>query len=247
MNYFYIRVSCDTLSMNNQKVAIARFIKRNNVVDYELIEDISSGFNNKKGNKLFDLISKMNIDDTLYAYDISRISRSMDKLILFNQYILDKNIKFICINPSIDEKFVTSSESTLNIILSNITELESEYVSIIAKNALNKLKQNGVKLGAPQKYDENMILKVKELRKQGMSCQAIATMLGMSKATASRLARYEDAEKENIYIEVPINIKLELWADMKIGKSKKELSEKYNLDFATIENIISSLKGGGHW
>lgn len=247
MNYFYVRVSYKTLPMDNQILTIGRFINRNNIENYEIIKDVSCGFYNRKGNTLFDLITNMHTHDTLYVCDISRISRSMERLQLFNQYILDKNIKFICVNQTIEEKFINNSQNALNTILSNITELEIEYISIIAKKALNKLKEQGVKLGAPPKYDETMVAKVKELKRKGLSCREIGTELGMSKATASRLARYEPDKKETVYIDVPLNIKLEMWADLKMGKSIIDLSKKYKLDVDTISNIIASLKGGGHW
>ena len=247
MNYFYIRVSCKTVPMDNQIIALDRFIKQNDLLDYKLIKDISIGYDNISGNFLFDFINELTPYDTLYSYDISRISRSLEKLLLFNQHLSSRNIKFVCVNPSIEDVFVKNQASTLNIILSNITELETEYISIIAKNALSKLKQQGIKLGAPPKYDETVIAKVKELKARGMSCQAMAIELGMSKASAARLARIGSETKETIDIDIPINIKLEMWSDWKMGMSKKDLSKKYKLDIDSVSIVISSLKGGGHW
>ena len=247
MNYFYIRVSRKTLSMDNQMFAIKQYIERNQILDYKIISDVSQGYCKKNGNKLYDLISQMNATDTLYVYDISRISRSMEELQQFNQRIFDKNINFICINQSIEEKFVKNLKGELAVILSNITELETEYISIVAKKALNKLKEQGVKLGTQPKYDDNMVAQVKELREQGLSYQEIADKLGISKSTAARLDKDITNIKEIDTIDIPMEIKLSIWADMKMGKSRENLAEKYSLDIFEIDTIIRSLRGGGHW
>ena len=51
MNYFYIRVSYKALSMDNQILAIGRYIKSNNLSEYEIVRDISNGFVKRKGSR----------------------------------------------------------------------------------------------------------------------------------------------------------------------------------------------------
>ncbi len=55
--------------------------------------------------------------------------------------------------------------------------------------ALQRKKEQGVKLGAPNKYGEDVIAQIVEMREQGQTCQQIADKLGIPKSTIARLAR----------------------------------------------------------
>lgn len=70
-------------------------------------------------------------------------------------------------------------------------EFLKRQIGYNTSNALQRKKEQGVQLGTPPKFDEEDVAKVKELQSQGYSCSQIANMLGMSKATVSRLGRKE--------------------------------------------------------
>ena len=68
-------------------------------------------------------------------------------------------------------------------------EFLKRQIGYNTSNALQRKKEQGVKLGCPSKYGEEEVTQIKELRGQGLSCQAIADKLGISKATVARLMK----------------------------------------------------------
>lgn len=70
-------------------------------------------------------------------------------------------------------------------------EFLKRQIGYNTSNALQRKKEQGVKLGTPPKYHTEEIKKIKELQSQGYTCRQIGEVLGMSKATVSRLARKE--------------------------------------------------------
>lgn len=249
MNYFYARVSNENLSFDNQLVLLKKYAKSHNLRIDKIIKDISDGFENQKGNCLFDLLSIMNKKDMLYCYNVSRISRRASKLRTFYEMIVLKKINVIFLQNSNAEIIIKEAPIDLSVILSNISEIDAEYISIVTKNALNDLKEKGIKLGRPPKYNEEIIKKVNDMFKLGKTRLEIAQELEINDTTVWRMLNAHDTtiDNENTYANVPLETRLEIWGDKKIGKTNKELAELYNLKIETIECILKSLKGGAHW
>ena len=249
MNYFYARISDEKLSYENQLIEFDRYSKFNKINIDIIIKDVSDGFENKKGNRLFDLLNDMNDNDTIYAYNLSRISRRASRLRQFYDLIKLKRVNVVFLLNSDEELIIKETPMELCVILSNISEIDTEYISIVAKNALNNLKEQGIKLGRPPKYDSEMINKVVELYKSGKTRLEIAEELNIPYLSVWRLINDHDKniESEETYINIPLEMKLEIWGDMKMGKNNEELAKQYHLDVETIESILKSLKGGAHW
>lgn len=66
-------------------------------------------------------------------------------------------------------------------------EFLKRQIGYNTSNALQRKKEQGVKLGRKATYGDEEIRQIKELREQGLSCQAIADRLAISKATVTRL------------------------------------------------------------
>ena len=254
MNYFYARVSTDRLSFENQLSQMNAYAAEHNLSIDRTVKDISDGFENKRGNRLFDLLNQMNENDILYCYNLSRISRRANKLFPFYALIKSKNINLIFLFNTNEETIIKDAPIELSVILSNVSEIDAEYISIITKTALNGLKEKGVKLGRPQKYDSETIQKVIDLHKTGLTAPKVAEELHIPYETVWRMIKisegyYIDTRSSHEYalINIPLETRLEIWGDRKIGKTTKELAEMYQLDIETIEIILKSLKGGGHW
>ena len=249
MFYLYLRISNEKLSFENQINKLTEYVKNKNIELKNIIKDISNGFRKEEGNCLYDLLNSMKRGDYLITYNISRISRDTNNLVQFFQLIKDKDINLIFVENSNEEHIIKNSVNSLNIILSNITELDAEYISLITKNALQDLKDKGIKLGAPKKYGKDFIKKVKDFYNSGQSMQTTAMYFGISSATVYRFVN--DNSQKTITSEnlnnVAIETKLSIWADNKLGITKKELAIKYNLSIDIIDKIIKSLKGGAHW
>lgn len=201
MSYFiYQRISTEKQSLIRQEGAIADYCKDNNITVNEenIYSDIITGKIIKRENYQI-MKSRLQKDDVLIMLDLDRLGRNWDLIKAEWKDLTDKGVYIIIVNcplinvlpdkngsVSIDKRLIQELMFTL---LCYLSQKEVEKVSIRTKEALKAKKAQGVQLGTPPKYDDSDVEKVKELQRQGYTCRQIGEMLGMSKATASRLGR----------------------------------------------------------
>lgn len=201
MSYFiYQRVSCEKQSLIRQEGAIADYCKANNIIvaDENIYSDVITGKTIKRDNYQL-MKSRLKKDDVLIMLDLDRLGRNWDLIKAEWKDLTDRGVYIIIVNCplinvlpdkngsiSIDKRLIQELMFTL---LCYLSQKEVEKVSIRTKEALKAKKAQGVQLGTPPKYDGEDVAKVKELQSQGYTCREIADMLGMSKATVSRLGR----------------------------------------------------------
>lgn len=201
MSYFvYQRVSCDKQSLTRQEGAIADYCKENNitVAEENIYSDVITGKTIKR-EKYQLMKSRLQKGDILIMLDLDRLGRNWD--LIKNEWkdLTDKGVYIIIVNcplinvlpdkngqVSVDKRLIQEMMFTL---LCYVSQKEVEKISERTKTALRAKKEQGIQLGTPPKYDDKDVAKVKALQSQGYSCQEIANMLGMSKATVSRLGR----------------------------------------------------------
>lgn len=255
MNYFYARISNKNLSFDNQLNLLNEYCFKFNIKIDNLVKDISNGFEQIKGNTLFELLQNLTKKDCLFVFNLSRISRDGRNLIEFYDILKSKQVKLVLLRDCIEDKIIKDSPKSLNVILGNITELDAEYVSIITKNALNELKNKGIKLGRPFVDIRNNSDEIIKMYDSGHRMQEVADHFNISIATVSRIIdrkgqnkkRLENITHNSDIANVPLDIKLSIWADWKLDYDYNYLAEKYNFSVETINQIIQSLKGGGNW
>lgn len=200
MYYIYQRVSCEKQSLIRQEGAIGDYCKANNIVvdEKNIYSDIITGKIIKRENYQ-KMKARLVKDDILIMLDLDRLGRNWDLIKTEWKDLTDRGVYIIIVNcplinvlpdkdgsVSIDKRLIQEMMFTL---LCYVSQKEVEKVSIRTKEALKAKKEQGIKLGAPVKYKADKIEEIKALRKQGMTCQAIADKLGISKATVSRLAK----------------------------------------------------------
>lgn len=200
MYYIYQRVSCEKQSLIRQEGAIGDYCKANNIVvdEKNIYSDIITGKVIKRENYQ-KMKARLVKDDILIMLDLDRLGRNWDLIKTEWKDLTDRGVYIIIVNcplinvlpdkdgsVSIDKRLIQEMMFTL---LCYVSQKEVEKVSIRTKEALKAKKEQGIKLGAPVKYKADKIEEIKALRKQGMTCQAIADKLGISKATVSRLAK----------------------------------------------------------
>ena len=248
MNYSYARVSNKNLSFDNQNNAISSYAQKNHISIDRQINEISNGFEMKDDNELYKLIRQLSKNDCLLCYNISRISRSFEKLYEFYNIVNQNNIRILFVNNSTEERIIREAPISLSVILSNITEIEAEYISIITKNALSELKKKGIILGRRVSIDSDTKEKIKEYYKNGHTTRETAEYFNVSPATVGRAVRGRNTKGENFDVSnIPLETRLLIWADKKIGKTNKELAQLYNVEEQYIDDIIKFLRGGGNW
>ena len=200
MYYIYQRISTEKQSLIRQEGAISDYCKANNIVVSEenIYSDVITGKTIKR-EKYQEMKSKLVKGDILIMLDLDRLGRNWDLIKNEWKELTDKGVYIIIVNCplinvlpdgngeiSVDKRLIQEMMFTL---LCYVSQKEVEKISCRTKEALKAKKEQGIKIGAPRHYDDGVESKVNELRERGLSMQAIANELGVSKTTVARLIK----------------------------------------------------------
>lgn len=179
MVYGYLRVSTDTQTVENQRYEIDKFAKSKELnVDKYIEETISGGkaVNKRKLGKLLRLLKE---GDILIATEISRLGRSLYMIMDILNLCMEKGVLILTIKDNFHLGDDIESK-VLAFAFSLSAEIERKLISQRTKEALERIKKEGKKLGRPigsknkvKKLDSKMDL-IKELLTKGMSILQIA-------------------------------------------------------------------------
>lgn len=185
--YSYCRVSTQFQSLERQEEAVKRYCQENNIkLDREFSDKISGKtFDRKEYQEMRELVQK---DDVIIIKELDRFGRSMDDIKMEWNYFMSKGVKIIIIdmplissdlkgNKTLDMKFIANIVFE---ILAYSAEKEREKLSQRTKEALAVKKAQGVKLGRPNTYSEELIDSAMEDFKNGMKIREIAVKYDVS-------------------------------------------------------------------
>lgn len=207
MYYIYQRVSCDKQSLVRQEGAIDDYCKANNitVLPENIYADIITGKTIKRENYQA-MKARLQKDDVLIMLDLDRLGRNWDLIKAEWKDLTDKGIYIIIVNcplinvlpenngtVSIDKRLI---QELMFSLLCYLSQKEVEKVSIRTKEALKAKREQGITLGRPNKRNDN-ISAVIALHNQGKSGRTIASELGLSAATVSRIIKENTNGTEN--------------------------------------------------
>jgi DNA invertase Pin-like site-specific DNA recombinase len=146
MNIGYIRTSTDKQDLDKQKILLLEYAQREKMLINEFVElQISSG-KSRDDRRINELILRLNSGDVILVTELSRLGRNMIEILNIIKEFSEKGIKIV---------FVRQPElSTLGIFgdlaiafYAKMAEVEREYTRRRIKDALQILKDKGVKLG----------------------------------------------------------------------------------------------------
>jgi DNA invertase Pin-like site-specific DNA recombinase len=186
-NYAYLRVSTDQQDIENQKLGILDYCNKNNFSSLKFMEDTSSGKLEWQKRGIGQIIEKANENDLIIASEISRLARSTLQVLDILEVCAKKKIAVhITKNQIVMDG---SMQSTIvSTILGLAAQIEREFISKRTKEALERAKQSGKKLGRPKgkaktvKLDEHTD-QIKEYLKKGVSKRSIARIIECSPST----------------------------------------------------------------
>lgn len=203
-NYAYVRVSTSATNRKAKKVKDRyveiekqdyerqRFILSNSGVVFDRIfeEHVSGGKQGRQRQAFNEMLGCLKEGDTVYFTETSRFGRNyIDCFEMLDMLTLDKKVrvKFICNGIDLEAGAKMNPYMWLN--LSNclvIDEFQKRQIGYNTSNKLKALKEQGVRLGAPQTIPQEKRDEAVELKKQGFSCNAISKMLGISRTVVSK-------------------------------------------------------------
>lgn len=187
-NYAYLRVSTDQQDLEKQKHGILIYANQRGISGLEFVEDVASGTIGWRKRKIGALIESMTKGDTIIFAEVSRIARSVLQVL---EMLAEAQRKEIAVhiakqNMAFDGSLNSKITAT---ILGLAAEIERDFISMRTKEALDKLKKDGVTLGRPAgglakklKLDAHGA-EIKKYLKKGISNRSIAKLIECSETT----------------------------------------------------------------
>ncbi|HRD71007.1 MAG TPA: recombinase family protein [Legionella sp.] len=181
----YIRASTDKQDLNNQKLEIFEFAKKNRLEVDDFIQMIISSRKTTKERRIDEMVSALGDADTLIITELSRLGRSTAEVIGIVNELIKKQVRVIAIKQNLDIKRHDMTSKVMITLFSLFSELERDLISLRTKEALASKKAQGIRLGKPKgtiqgsKFDKD-VDKIKELLLLGLSVRKIALFLGYS-------------------------------------------------------------------
>ena len=177
----YLRTSTDKQDLNNQRLEILEYARRNDLRVDDFIEISISSRQNRRARKIEELLEKLQPGDTLVVTELSRLGRSTGEVITLIDELVANEITILILKQNLklnkDQDDIQSI--TMITMLSLFAQLERSMISRRTKEALAAKKAQGVQLGKPKgtrqssqfDKDRNRIV---ELLSLGVSIRKIA-------------------------------------------------------------------------
>lgn len=196
----YIRVSTNKQDVNNQRLEILDYARRNDFKVDDFIEIEVSSRKSQKDRRIEELMSRLNQGDILIVSELSRLGRSTSEVIdLVNGMILRK-VNLIAIKQGLRISAKMDMQTKVVVTMFSLfAELERDIISERTKTALAGKKANGIKLGKPRgtiqasKLDDRQEA-IRELLKHRVAKSAIARMVGTSRTNLVEYIRRRELQ-----------------------------------------------------
>lgn len=188
MIYGYIRVSTDTQTMENQRHHILNFCRANEMEVDGWIEETISGTCSVDKRKLGRLLRRVGAGDLIICSELSRLGRNLFMIMSVLSLCMDKGCRVWTVRDGYRLGDDIQSK-VLAFAFGLSAEIERQLISDRTRQALSRLKAQGVQLGRPcgsrnQKYrldaHEKQIIR---LLNQGKSKREIARRCNVSPKT----------------------------------------------------------------
>ena len=184
MVYGYLRVSTDTQTVENQRYEINKFANNKGLVIDKYIEETISGGKAVNKRKLGSLLRVLKKDDILIASEISRLGRSLYMIMDILNLCMEKQVLVLTIKDNFHLGDDIESK-VLAFAFSLSAEIERKLISQRTKEALERIKKEGKKLGRPlgSKNIHSKVIDrlemIKDLYHKGLTIRKIAKRTGL--------------------------------------------------------------------
>ena len=202
---FYLRVSTNEQTTDNQRLELDKVAKKSNWHIYKYY--IDTGISGTKSDrpeflKLQKAILQNKID-IVAAWSVCRLGRSLQDLVSFLKLLDDKGVDLYLHQQGIDTR--TSSGKAMFQMIGVFSEFERSIISERVKAGLERAKNSGTQLGRPIIFEEK-VQDVLSLRAGGMAILKIAKKLNIGTGTVQKILKTYDISKD-----IEKSIELDLW------------------------------------
>lgn len=189
MYYAYIRVSTDHQHLENQKHEILTYAERHQIIIDKWFDETVSSRKPLRERRLGKLLRHLKKDDVLIATEISRLGRNLFEIMGILQNCLEQG----CQIWTLKENYRLGADIQSKVLAFSFglaAEIERKLISERTKNSLQRLKDEGKKLGRPYGTGYCKLQKnhhqIKELLDEHTSKAEIARIIGCSWVTLHR-------------------------------------------------------------
>lgn len=194
MIYGYIRVSTDKQTIENQRFEITRFCDVQGLTIDGWIEETISGTKDYDKRKLGSLLQNVQSGDLIICSELSRLGRSLFMIMEILSLCMSRGCRVWTVkdNYRLGEDI---QSKVLAFAFGLSAEIERNLISQRTKEALDRKRAEGVKLGRPKgALSKSVKLSGKEdairiLRAEGTSWAQIARLLHVDRSTLVRFVR----------------------------------------------------------
>lgn len=177
----YLRTSTDKQDLNNQRLEILEYARRNDFHIDDFIEIEISSRKNRKARRIEELLENLNPEDTLVVTELSRLGRSTGEVITLIDELIANDITIFVIkqNLKLDKHQDDIQSLAMITMLSLFAHMERTMISRRTKEALAVKKAQGITLGKPKGTVQNSVFdkdrkRIVELLSLGLSVRKIA-------------------------------------------------------------------------
>lgn len=133
--------------------------------------------------------------DTIVVYRLDRLSRNATDAIQILLELDKYGVGFISVTqPILNLGAENPFRRTILAAFAELAEIERETIVARVKAGLRAAKSRGVKLGQPQKYNDEDVAKVHQLRSEGKTYRDIAAIMELSVGTISKIIKSSSAK-----------------------------------------------------
>ena len=197
MIYGYIRVSTDKQTVENQRFEIAEFCEKSGIEVENWIEETISGTKKIDKRKLGGLLDNLQNGDVLICSELSRLGRSLFMIMSILNMCMDKDVHVWTIKENY--RLGSNINSKVYAFAFGLSaEIERDLISQRTREALSRMKSQGIHLGRPQgarSCEIKLTGKDEQIRKmlaQGMPKVKIAQKLGVDRTTLWRFLQSQE-------------------------------------------------------
>ncbi|MFI3329081.1 MAG: recombinase family protein [bacterium] len=187
MKHGYMRLSTQH---NENKASNQTFdrqlliLKENGVLEENITEErISGGVATSKRPQWDLLVEKLAAGDEIIISEMSRLARSLQDLIETVNFLIAKNvgITFLKENIIVSENGLGSMNKLVFNLFGAFAEFEKDLISERTKQGLAAKKAQGVKLGAPVRFNEEYVSLIKQAFEDGMVIVKMSELFEISR------------------------------------------------------------------
>lgn len=180
--FAYLRTSTEKQDVNNQKVEILEYARREGLHIEDFIAVSASSRRGRRERRIDFLLQKLEEGDTLLITELSRLGRSTGEVIALIDELIQSGVRVIVLKQNLRlEKDQDDIQSlTMITLLSLFAEMERMMISRRTKEALAARKAQGVQLGKPKGTIQESIYdkdreRIVELLELGLSARKISS------------------------------------------------------------------------